>query len=393
MKRWKFCQFVLICLALEFAVPQSLWAHGTLSDQTAAIPLHISVKFAPTPVLAEGQWHIIYELNISNTGKRNLQLQKLEILDESTDKVMQTISGDTLIAALARPGTHNTPDPASIEAGMQTIVFIDLQGDQETPPPQVLYHRLGFTPIDGSIKEQNIVSSGTLRINPTPPVVLAAPLRGGNWLASHGLSNTSSHRRSLLTINGPTTIAQRYAIDWTQIGDDGQIFRGDPAKNSNWTPYNADVLAVANGRIVEVLDGLPENDPTSDTKAIAINYDNAPGNHIVMDIGQGHFVLYAHLKPASLLVHVGDLVSQGQILASLGNSGKADAPHLHFQVMDGPSPLGSEGLPFVFATFTLQGHVSSLGIFVDGTGWHATKPPVRRHDEIPIENAVVDFSN
>jgi murein DD-endopeptidase MepM/ murein hydrolase activator NlpD len=210
-------------------------------------------------------------------------------------------------------------------------------------------------------------------------------------VASHGLSDTSSHRRTLLTLNGRARIAQRFAIDWTRIGSDGLVFRGDPARNGDWTPYGAEVLAVADGRIVEAVDGIPENDPTSDVKAVAITFDNATGNHLVLDIGGGLYALYAHLRTGSLRVHAGDRVKAGAVIAALGNSGKADAPHLHFQVMDGPSPLASEGAPFVFDSFELEGHIPSLGVLADGTGWKPTEPAQLRRRETPLENAVVRF--
>ncbi|GAA4558277.1 hypothetical protein [Pseudonocardia xishanensis] len=46
------------------------------------------------------------------------------------------------------------------------------------------------------------------------------------------------------------------------------------------------------------------------------------------------------------------------VLGILGNSGNTDAPHLHFHIMDGPSPLQSNGLPFVFTRFTGTGVVT-----------------------------------
>ena len=76
------------------------------------------------------------------------------------------------------------------------------------------------------------------------------------------------------------------------------------------------------------------------------------GNHIVQDIGDGNYAFYAHLKTGSVKVKAGDQLSAGQVIASLGNTGNTDAPHLHFHVMSTPDPLRSDGLPFVLSTFT-----------------------------------------
>ena len=92
-------------------------------------------------------------------------------------------------------------------------------------------------------------------------------------------------------------------------------------------------------------------------------------------------------------MRLGEQVRRGQVVATLGNSGKADAPHLHFQVMDAASPLASEGLPFVFDAFEVQGHVASLKVFTDGTGWRSNTRPTRTSHEMPVENAVVNFPN
>ena len=61
--------------------------------------------------------------------------------------------------------------------------------------------------------------------------------------------------------------------------------------------------------------------------------------------------LYAHLQPRSLKVRSGDRVRRGQVLGLVGNSGNSVAPHLHFHVMDGPSPLDSNGLPYLIDSF------------------------------------------
>jgi len=46
-----------------------------------------------------------------------------------------------------------------------------------------------------------------------------------------------------------------------------------------------------------------------------------------------------------------------------------------------------------FEKFNLLGHVSSLKILTDGTGWHRTEPASQRRGEMPVENAVIAFDS
>ncbi|MDT5079558.1 MAG: hypothetical protein QOJ80_4195, partial [Mycobacterium sp.] len=78
------------------------------------------------------------------------------------------------------------------------------------------------------------------------------------------------------------------------------------------------------------------------------------------DIGDGNYAFYAHLKTGTVKVKVGDQLTTGQVLGNLGNTGNSDAPHLHFHVMSTPDPLRSNGLPFVFKDFTLDGRLASM---------------------------------
>ena len=55
------------------------------------------------------------------------------------------------------------------------------------------------------------------------------------------------------------------------------------------------------------------------------------GNHVVIYHGRGIYTRSAHLKPGSVAVKVGDQVSQGQQIASMGNSGRSELRHLHFE--------------------------------------------------------------
>lgn len=66
--------------------------------------------------------------------------------------------------------------------------------------------------------------------------------------------------------------------------------------------------------------------------------------HILPD-GQTVRSLYGHLKPKSILVKRGDIVSAGQTIAQVGRTGQASSPHLHLEIRKA-LPSDSDGPDF-----------------------------------------------
>ena len=66
------------------------------------------------------------------------------------------------------------------------------------------------------------------------------------------------------------------------------------------------------------------------------------------------------MKTGSVAVQTGDTVQKGAAIAELGNTGSSDGAHLHFHVMDDPSTLSSNGMPYVFEQFELTGQLPPL---------------------------------
>ena len=128
-----------------------------------------------------------------------------------------------------------------------------------------------------------------------------------------------------------------------------------PNELSSYKYFGTPIHAVADGVVVKLLDGEPEQTPGGFPE---LPVDKIDGNFVVMDIGNGRYAFYAHFQ-AGLKVRLGQRVRQGQVLGLLGNTGNCDAPHLHFHVMDSPSPLGSNGLPYVFTKFRGEGFVTN----------------------------------
>ena len=111
----------------------------------------------------------------------------------------------------------------------------------------------------------------------------------------------------------------------------------------------------------------------------------------------GLYMLYAHLQSGSLKVKQGDKIKRGEVIGLVGNSGNTSAPHLHFHVMDGPSPLTSEGVPYVIDAFATRGRLRSTAVF---DRYENTTTPfdvlpfegdARNEDELPLDLTVVDF--
>jgi murein DD-endopeptidase MepM/ murein hydrolase activator NlpD len=65
--------------------------------------------------------------------------------------------------------------------------------------------------------------------------------------------------------------------------------------------------------------------------------DEVFGNLVVLDHGNGFTSWYGHND--TLLVQLGDLVPRGQPVATLGNTGRSSAPHVHFEVRLDEEPL------------------------------------------------------
>jgi hypothetical protein len=277
-------------------------------------------------------------------------------------------------------------NPLRIDVGQRAVVFLWLTFATTDRTPALLRHRLTFTVLDSAGRPASpvpsVIDSVITPVNADDGVAISTPMHGGDWLTGEGPSNSSSHRRSLIPLNGKAWISQRFAIDWVKVGPNGNTFHDDRSRNENFWGFGEPVLAVADGEVTTVSDSIADNVPgmlpTNTTIA------NLSGNHVILRIGKSRYVMYGHLKHSSVRVHTGQRVKVGDVLGLLGNSGQATAPHLHFQVMDAASDVAAEGIPFTFDQFTFLGF---------GRDYEPDKPHlsiVKRH-ELPIDDAVVHF--
>lgn len=90
------------------------------------------------------------------------------------------------------------------------------------------------------------------------------------------------------------------------------------------TPIGITVIAARSGLVMKVRSDLPDDGKQP---------ESGQHNHIMIKHDDGTVAFYAHLKQNSIVVKVGNRVSQGQSIAKSGNSGNTQGlPHLHFGV-------------------------------------------------------------
>jgi Peptidase family M23 len=368
-------------------------------------PLVVSALTTNTRPLqgTDGRPHIVYELILTNTSPTPATLKKIEVLDGlNSAKPLASYNGQELLLCLRTTGTLAAENP-TIEFNSTRLFLIDLALDPAIALPEHLLHHIEVlgAPSPGPRATTPVLLSyivAPLDISGKLPVI-SAPLSGKGWVAVNGCCGAASiHRSSHLSVNGGIYFAQRLAIDWMRLNEAGRLVHGDPSDVHNYDSYGADVLAVADGTVVETLNDLDDQKPGTLPDPKTITLENVDGNHIVLDLGDGVFAFYAHLQKKSVRVASGDQVKRGQVLGKLGNTGNTSAPHLHFHLMETRSVLGSNGIPYLIDSFAIAGQISAAD-FAAASGvegdWSKglLRNPNPRHNQFPLDLDIVDFSS
>ncbi len=310
------------------------------------------VLAAPIPVPAtDGKIHLAYELVLTNTTPQDVTLTGVDV--RAGDRTLLSLPGERLTYWTRLAGN---PVPTTTLGPAQTgYVWLDVAVDPDEAVPAELSHTVAISVTDPSpplIPASLSENIAPVTVQTRQPISIAPPLKGPNWLDGDSCCDMSAHRTALNPLDGEIWAAERFAIDYVQLGPDGRLFTGDEARLDSYPYVGTDVVAVGEGPVVSVVDGLPEQVPG--TAPTDLPLEEYGGNHVVQDLGGGNYAFYAHLQTGSVQVQPGDQLSTGQVLGALGNSGNSDAPHLHFHVMSTPDPLRSNGLPFVFTDFRLD---------------------------------------
>jgi hypothetical protein len=311
-----------------------------------ASPIEVVLNDIPCPT--EENLLIGYMLSTWEFERDGLTLYKIEVLNHRTGETVQCIEQVDLPRIYKGDlGTH-----FGIRFDHLTRYFFSLRLSIPlgVSAPAEIRHRLAFT--NGLAVEGGVLCP---RLDERPRVI-APPIRGDRLVFANQ-SNRVYHFGAALFRDGHIYTTERYAFDSLRYDESlSDFFAGDPAVNSSYFNYGMPVLAVADGTVVQVVNAHPENHGNLGDVVLDSMIDYA-GNYVIIDIGEGLFACYAHCIPGSIGVQMGDRVRQGEVIARLGNSGNSNAPHLHFQLCDGPDFFWSRGVPFVLASYVKTGEV------------------------------------
>jgi murein DD-endopeptidase MepM/ murein hydrolase activator NlpD len=215
------------------------------------------------------------------------------------------------------------------------------------------------------------------------PIFVDFPLRG-EWITP----NTPGTR---VPSHGTDLFGERYAFDFVGVDPGSRtirtfrpgllhyLLRG--VRLQDFYGWGQPIFSASAGIVVQAEDGWPERDPVHPIRDLAERVRNArtfrtqgsadlrllTGNFIILETGDGYAV-YAHAQIGSVVVSPGDKVIPGQHLANVGHSGNSTAPHLHFQIMDGPDPWKAQGIPCGFREYE---------VFHEGA-WHVVQNGIPR---------------
>jgi len=133
------------------------------------------------------------------------------------------------------------------------------------------------------------------------------------------------------------TLAWALPAEFTEIqpfiGKDYQLaeHEGLDFIHSNPLITQVPVRSVSDGTVMYVRRDCPQSN-SFEPNSLQRDCGGDWGNHIVIRHPNGLFTRYAHLYPDSIQVKVGQKIIRGQELGYMGNSGRSDTRHLHFEL-------------------------------------------------------------
>ena len=165
--------------------------------------------------------------------------------------------------------------------------------------------------VNGEITQTVITNTQTLK-EPVTKVVLKGTKQG--YYTGGGTPAIVSGIWGWPTIS-PYIITSEYKWRWGRHHDGIDI---------SGCGFGSPIFSVGDGTVVSTYDGCPGNG------SLGSNCGGGYGNSVFVDYGGGVVIKYGHLNTVN--VSVGQSLYRGQVLGTMGNSGRSSGTHLHYEI-------------------------------------------------------------
>jgi Peptidase family M23 len=367
---------------------------GDAQVQAKMTPVLLAVQDAPVPFVgSDGSVHLGYDLWVTNFSSADVMVERVEVMSDG--RSLQSLDAAAIAERLQAAGQRASSGKLAGSAVALLFLHVTLASGEAVPAR--LSHRVTLHADAAPPGQQEITESGgEVAVDRRAVVSIGPPLRGEMYVSADSCCDASRHTRAALPVNGRVWLAQRFAVDWEELDDQGHIRNGPQDKLESYTIFGKPVFAVADAVVVSVTEGLPEQTPGKYPTNISL--DEADGNSVILDLGQQHYAMYAHMQPGSIRVHKGESVKAGQVIGLVGDTGNSLVPHLHFQVMDRASSLASNGLPYEIKDFQIAGKTPGTKAFDEaeekGTPLAVTllSPVKQIEGALPLDQLIISFA-
>lgn len=307
-----------------------------------------AIPRAPLIEVSAGQQLLNFDIVLQNDTKEELEVSLFEV---------SALGAKGELVAQRRLDTNGmgilTLANRVVKAGGKIVLFNPLYAWDKGIPLDRIRVDIALDSGDVSRKYHAALELAPQRYRNKSRLILPVT---GRAFVHDGHDYHSHHRRlditgDMTTAIGVKTNMTRYAYDFVIVDEAGKMFRGDGEKNEDWYGFGSPIVAPADGVVVAMSDGQPDN--TRSRKNLEMTFEgfmknhNLPfGNFAIIDHRNGEYSFFAHFRNGSVTVKKGETVKQGQKVGEMGFSGDAFLVHLHYQLQS--NDHWGEGLPSYF---------------------------------------------
>ena len=134
---------------------------------------------------------------------------------------------------------------------------------------------------------------------------------------------------------------------------DGATHSGAGKRNEDYYCFDREIVAPGAGVVRHVENAVEDNVPGK------MNPQQAYGNHVVLDHGNGEISVLCHFRKGTVVVKEGQKVPSGTVLGRCGSSGNSSEPHLHYHLQEAGDT--GRGLPARFLGYLAEGKPVEVG--------------------------------